>query len=91
MDTITIEHNPSTAKLEVMGIYDWPIWQKAVSVFPWHYDNQETCYLLEGEVTIITETGNTVKLTEGDLVNFPKGLSCTWEIHKTVKKHYRFS
>ena len=25
-----------------------------------------------------------------DLVVFPEGMSCTWEVHKAVKKHYRF-
>jgi uncharacterized cupin superfamily protein len=27
---------------------------------------------------------------KGDLVTFPKGMSCVWEIHGDVKKHYRF-
>jgi hypothetical protein len=27
----------------------------------------------------------------GDLVIFPKGMKCTWEIREDVKKHYNFS
>jgi uncharacterized cupin superfamily protein len=27
---------------------------------------------------------------EGDLVIFPAGLSCTWEIREDVEKHYDF-
>ncbi|MFP3875020.1 MAG: cupin domain-containing protein, partial [Thiohalophilus sp.] len=26
----------------------------------------------------------------GDLVTFPAGMSCTWEIREPVKKHYDF-
>ncbi|MGH8610629.1 MAG: cupin domain-containing protein [Gammaproteobacteria bacterium] len=25
-----------------------------------------------------------------DLATFPVGLSCTWDVRKPVKKHYRF-
>ena len=26
----------------------------------------------------------------GDLITFPAGMSCTWEIHEDVEKHYDF-
>ncbi|MEK7797095.1 MAG: cupin, partial [Pseudomonadota bacterium] len=35
MDPILVEHNPSPAKLDVIGVYDWPIWNKEPSTFPW--------------------------------------------------------
>ena len=87
---ITVEHNPSPAKLEVMGVYDWPIWSKEPSTFPWTYDRKETCYLLEGEVTVTPEDGAAVELRAGDLVSFPAGLKCTWQIHVAISKHYDF-
>jgi len=87
---ITIEHNPSPAKLDVMGVYDWPIWTKEVSSFPWQYDKQEKCYLLEGDVIVTPDGGEPVHIQEGDLVTFPAGLSCTWEIREDVEKHYEF-
>jgi len=90
MDSIQIEHNPAPAKLDVMGVYDWPIWAKEISIFPWTYDSKETCYFLEGNVTVTTEDGEIITMGEGDLVCFPKGLKCTWEIHSEVKKHYDF-
>jgi len=91
MSKINVEHDPSSAKLEVMGVYDWPIWSKEKSTFPWKYDTSETCYLLEGEVIITPAEGGTpVKLTSGDLVTFPNGLSCIWDIQSPVKKHYKF-
>lgn len=90
MDQILIEHNPSEAKLDVMGIYGWPTWSKEVSNFPWSYDRQETCYILEGEVIVTPDGGEPVEIVAGDLVTFPKGMSCTWDIKEDIKKHYNF-
>ncbi|MDH5633088.1 MAG: cupin domain-containing protein [Gammaproteobacteria bacterium] len=87
---ILVEHDPAPAKLEVMGVYDWPVWEKEKSVFPWTYDTSETCYLLEGEVTVTPDGGEAVYFRKGDLVSFPKGMSCTWDIHEPVRKHYQF-
>ncbi|MBF0435157.1 MAG: cupin domain-containing protein [Magnetococcales bacterium] len=77
-------------ELQEMAVGQWPIWTKEVSTFPWSYDEKETCYILEGEVTVIPEGGQPVHFGKGDLVTFPAGLSCTWEIKKPVRKHYRF-
>lgn len=90
MDSITVEHNPAPAKLEVLGIYDWPQWSKEISTFDWTYETDETCYLLAGEVLVTPENSPPVLLRRGDLVVFPAGLSCTWEIRQAVRKHYRF-
>ena len=86
--TIHIE-KPANDKLKSSGILSWPIWTKEPSVFDWHYDEQEICYFLEGEVTVKTAT-ETVSFGKGDLVTFPKGLSCTWQVKKAVRKHYKF-
>lgn len=90
MDPILVEHNPSPMKLDVIGVYDWPIWNKEPSTFPWTYDQKETCYLLEGEAVVTPTGGEPVTIIEGDLVMFPAGMSCTWEIRHAVSKHYRF-
>jgi hypothetical protein len=90
MNDIWIEHNPSPAKLDVIGVYDWPIWTKEVSTFPWTYDKRETCYLLEGEATITPQGGAPVVIKEGDLVTFSAGLACTWDVRVAVRKHYNF-
>jgi uncharacterized cupin superfamily protein len=87
---ILTEHNPSPKKLEVMGVYDWPIWEKEVSEFPWTYDRRETCYLLEGEVIVTPDGGVPVRLGVGDLVTFPAWMSCTWRILEPIRKHYSF-
>ncbi|CAK0772524.1 Cupin [Gammaproteobacteria bacterium] len=89
---LNVEHNPTPAKLEVLGVYDWPIWTKEVSSFPWTYDVDETCYILAGEV-IVTPAGGEeqMRLRSGDLVHFSAGLSCTWNVLAPIKKHYRFA
>ena len=66
-----------------------PIWEKEASTFAWHYDESETCLLIEGEVEVTT-TDQTVNFGPGDLVIFPAHLDCTWKIIKAVRKHYRF-
>jgi len=77
-------------KLEVLGVYDWPIWKKEVSRFPWQYDRQETCYFLRGRVIVTPDGGAPLEFGRGDLVTFPAGLSCTWEVLDPVEKHYSF-
>jgi uncharacterized protein len=81
---------PTKDKLEALNVKLWPVWEKEVSEFPWEYDEKETCYLLEGEVTITSGNQMPVSFGKGDLVIFPEGLSCRWKITKAVKKHYKF-
>lgn len=88
METITIEHNPSPAKLDAMGVDYWTIWEKDVSTFEWTYDTSEKCYFLEGEAIVTPINGEPVVIKARDLVNFSKGLSCSWEVIVPVKKQY---
>jgi len=81
---------PTQSELDNMGVKSWPIWEKEESSFNWHYDEKETCFFLEGEVEIELPSGGTVSMGKGDLVIFPKGLSCKWRIKEKVKKHYNF-
>ena len=90
MSSIRVERNPSQEKLKELGVSGWSIWTKEVSTFPWHYDVEETCYFLEGEVVVTPEGGEEVRVGKGDLVTFPRGMSCTWDVRKPVRKHYRF-
>ena len=80
---------PSEEELRDLGVFDWPIWEKGESRFPWTYEEQEICYLLQGRVTVEPENGDPVTFAAGDLVTFPAGLRCTWDIHEAVRKHYR--
>ena len=87
---IKIEHQPSSERLEDLGVSNWPIWTKEVSEFPWTYDETETCYLLAGDVIVTPDGGEPVQFGNGDLVTFPAGMSCTWKILAAVRKHYTF-
>lgn len=85
---ILCERKPSPAKLEVLGVYDWPVWKKEVSRFPWSFSEAETCYILRGRAIITPEQGEPVEIQRGDLVSFPAGLNCSWDILEAIEKHY---
>jgi uncharacterized cupin superfamily protein len=90
MGKIKVERNPDDKKLDSLGVKKWPIWTKETSEFPWTYDSSETCYFLEGDVVVTSEDGERVSVGKGDLVTFPRGMSCTWKVLKPVRKHYSF-
>ncbi len=87
---IEIKRAVSEAELAKLGVRDWPIWEKEVSRFPWTYDSSETCFLLKGEVVVTPKQGEPVTFGKGDLVTFPAGMQCTWDIRQAVRKHYSF-
>ena len=82
-------YKPDDSELKAKNINSWPVWTCKPSTFDWFYDEKETCLILEGEVSVKTDT-ETVSFKTGDMVTFPKGLSCTWEVKQAVKKHYNF-
>lgn len=88
MSKIKIE-KPAQEKLSNMGVFSWPIWEKDVSCFDWFYDSTEICYLLKGRV-VVKAKDQEVEFGAGDLVTFPKGLSCSWDVKEPVRKHYSF-
>lgn len=88
MKQIVVTH-PSQDALSELGVYNWPVWECEVSRFDWEYDQKETCYLVEGDVEVTTDD-QTVRIRAGDLVVFPEGLKCFWDVSVPVKKHYRF-
>ncbi len=90
MQSIQIIKQASAEELEKRGVFSWPIWEKEISVFPWMYEAREICYFLEGEVIVKPDGREPVKMGKGDMAVFPANMSCTWEIFKPVKKHYKF-
>ncbi len=82
--------SPCSASLIIQyGIKNWPIWECEPSNFNWDYNEKEICLIIEGEANIKTEAGENYFIKSGDLVEFPSGLSCKWQITKRIKKHFR--
>jgi len=89
---IKVERNPPESRLSELGVRQWPKWGCDKSKFPWTYSAKETCYLLQGKVKVYPEGHGEefVEIAAGDLVVFPKGMSCTWDVAEAVDKHYNF-
>ena len=81
---------PDDRRLRAMGVFRWPVWEKEESEFPWEYDMEEVCYILEGRATVTPREGEPVTITPGDLVTFPQGMKCRWSITEAIRKHYDF-
>ena len=78
------------SELKARRIEAWPVWECEPSTFDWHYDQQEQCYILEGDIRVKTATEEVI-IGPGDFVTFPQGLDCEWTVKKPVRKHYSFS
>ena len=87
---VSVESLCNESTIKELGIKQWQIWTCDPSTFRWEYSDKETCLILEGDVTVTPDEGQPVRFGVGDLVVFPKGMSCTWDVHKAVRKHYRF-
>ncbi len=84
------KEKPDQEKLDSLGVGNWSSWECEPSTFPWEYQDKETCYVFEGKVTVQTPDGLEAHIGPGDLVTFPKGLKCTWTVHQTIRKVYKF-
>ena len=88
MDILVI--SPCSASFIIQhGVKSWPIWESEPRKFEWRYEEKEVCLILNGHATLKTKENNIYHVKSGDLVTFPKNLTCIWTIHKTIKKHYR--
>lgn len=76
-------------ELKDFGIENWQIWEKEPSNFDWEYIQKERCYIIEGKAKIMSNTQE-VEIQKEDMVIFPKGLKCKWEIIEKIKKYYTF-
>ena len=78
-------------EVEIKQCQSWPIWACEKSAFDWDYTQTETCLILQGKVTVKDRPGSgAVSFGPGDLVIFPVGLKCIWQVLEPVKKHYNF-
>ena len=79
----------SMEQINELGIDSWPVWEKGVSQFPWHYDMTERALVLEGKV-IVKAYGKDYEINAGDFVTFPAGMDCEWIVVEPIRKHYNF-
>ncbi|KAL7494886.1 hypothetical protein ACHAWT_003461 [Skeletonema menzelii] len=92
MSEIEVVSQPDKDFLDKKGVFNWGTWGCGVSKFPWTYDQNESCYLLAGKVTVTPDDKSLKPATfgKGDFVTFPAGMSCTWDVSETVEKHFMF-
>jgi len=95
MSKIKIE-KPDKEKIKQLGIPDspgaqgeWSLWECEPSTFDWQYSGTEVAYVYEGKVKVKTDKDE-VEINKGDLVIFPKGLKCKWQVLEKIRKVYKF-
>ncbi|MBN1115366.1 MAG: cupin domain-containing protein [Oligoflexia bacterium] len=80
---------PDEKQIKQSNFESWGTWECGISDFPWSYDSRETCFILEGHA-VITTPWEKVEIQKNNLVIFPEGLTCTWNITKPIRKYYKF-
>ena len=82
---VLITSHCSASVIIQYGIKSWPIWECEPSKFQWNYDDKEICLIIEGQAKISIQNGDIYVIKAGDLVEFPAGLNCKWEVTKSIK------
>ena len=86
---IKVTPKASEEVLDKMGVRDWPTWGCGVSKFPWTYGESETCYVLEGKVTVTPKDGGVpVTIEKGDMATFPAGVSNVYFLLRSNNYEY---
>lgn len=62
------------------------VWTCTPGKFHWHYNVDETLYILEGEVFVTNEKNEVRRLGPGDLAFFPAGSDSVWRVTKDIRK-----
>jgi len=62
------------------------VWECTPGRFEWHYKKDEIVFVLSGAVTITTDRGEQRSFGAGDVVFFPAGSMCTWEVTERIRK-----
>ena len=62
------------------------VWECTLGSFVWHYNEDETVYIIAGEVFVSTKGGEEMRLGQGDMGFFPGGTVYTWRVTDPIKK-----
>jgi len=73
------------------GVLYAGLWKHGPADFLYVFPGDETFHVLEGEVTIDVEGGESVALRPGDIASYSKGQSSTWHITQPFKKFFVIS
>jgi uncharacterized cupin superfamily protein len=61
------------------------------STFRYSFVGDESFHVLDGELEIAVDGGETVALRPGDIASFPKGAISTWTVRTAVRKFFVIS
>jgi uncharacterized cupin superfamily protein len=64
------------------------LWMCQPRTISYVFPGDETFYVLEGELRVEVEGGDSVDLTPGDIASFSKGQVSTWTISKPFKSFF---
>jgi uncharacterized protein len=62
------------------------VWECTAGTFEWHYREEETVHILEGEVHVSIAGGNSFRLGPGDTALFRAGAHAVWTVKDRVRK-----
>jgi uncharacterized cupin superfamily protein len=62
------------------------VWECTPGRFNWHYTQDETVVIVDGQVFITGESGEERCLGPGDMAFFPAGSRATWRVTRRVRK-----
>lgn len=82
--------NPQASAARLWGSDDRTalalVWDCTAGVFDWHYTEEETVHILEGEVHIEIVGGVSFRLGPGDTAVFRRNAHAVWTIPSRVRK-----
>jgi uncharacterized cupin superfamily protein len=62
------------------------VWECTIGTFVWDYNEDETLYIISGEVFVSNGDGEERRLGQGDMGYFPGGTSYRWRVTAPIKK-----
>ena len=67
------------------------LWRCEPMTFDYEFPGDEIIHVLEGQLLIEIENGDSVTIQAGDIISFNKGVKSTWTIQKSFKKFFVIS
>ncbi len=64
------------------------LWRCEPMTFEYEFPGDEIFQVLQGDLLVELHDGESIKLKEGDIVSFNKGLQSTWTVESSFKKFF---